>query len=564
MEKQTLLESLKVAAEQEDALLVSREISEMRSRFEDLMIEEDRLFQIKQLEAKENGETPEEAQEDPIRSEFYTLLNEYKERKATAVRHKKEAEEANLRRKKALIDRLKELISSEENIGAAISSYKEIHESWKLVGDIPREKRQDIQSEYSRLLETFFYHMKIYRELREHDLKRNYQLKLDVVKRIQALENVQQLKDVEQSLKALQNEWEETGPVGNEEWESLKTNYWEAVRAIYVRIQASYDERRTEQSTNIEAKKALAQKAADLITNLPTTSTKEWEEATKTVLAFQEEWKTIGFGPRKENEEIWKAFRASCDSFFAAKKVYFDSIRGQFDEIAQKKQALIDRVQALKDSTDWKNTTEKIVLAQRQWKELGNAGQRMEQKLWKDFRGVCDSFFNAKQAHFSAQDQALEGNLTAKLELIERIKLAEVPADKKSALTFLKELAAEFTAIGFVPMKQKDAIYAAYREAMNGHYDKLKLEAHEKDTMQFQARLENLKASPNADRAIERERTDLKEKMNQLKSDILQYENNLGFFAKSKGADALRKEVDIKVAAAKEKIADLQAKLKQI
>lgn len=562
MEKIALLDTLKSLSQQEDVLSVAREVSELRSRFEDVVIEEDRQFQIKQLEAQERGETVEEQPEDLIRQEFYNVYGEFREKRNTAQRERKETEEANLRRKRSLIDRLKVVIEKEENIGAALTAYKEIHEQWKEVGDIPRDKRQDVQSEYSRLLETFFYHIKIYRELREHDLHRNQQLKLDVIKRIQALAAVENIKDVEQSIKALQNEWDETGPIGNEEWENIKNLYWDAVRAAYTRIQGFYDEKRTEIAENLAKKKSIAQRAAELVEQVKAEVPKDWKEVTDLLIGLQNEWKTIGFGPRKENEEIWKEFRASCDAFFETKKSFFDTIRSQFDGVAEKKQALIQKLEAIKTSTEWKTTSEKIVSLQKEWKTLGNAGHKFEQKLWKEFRAACDHFFNAKQAHFSEQDQALAGNLTAKNELIEKIKTTVLPEDKKEALALLRDFAAAFNAIGFVPMKEKDNVFQAYREALNGHYEKLKLEGAEQDRMMFQAKMDTMKASPNADKAMAREKSDLNEKMNQLKSDILQYENNLGFFAKSKGADALRKEVENKIAAAHRKIEDIKNKIK--
>jgi hypothetical protein len=562
MEKVALLESLKTLSQQEDVLSVAREVSELRSRFEDVVIEEDRQFQVKQLEAKEQGETVEEQPEDLIRNEFYTLYGEFREKRNTAQRERKETEEANLRRKRSLIDRLKVVIEKEENIGAALTAYKEIHEQWKEVGDIPREKRQDLQSEYSRLLETFFYHIKIYRELREHDLHRNQQLKLDVIKRIQALADVENIKDVEQSIKALQNEWDETGPIGNEEWENIKNLYWDAVRAAYTRIQSFYDEKRTEIAENLEKKKSIAQRAAELVEQVKAEVPKDWKAVTDVLIGLQNEWKTIGFGPRKENEDIWKEFRASCDAFFETKKSFFDTIRSQFDGVAEKKQALIQKLEDIKTSTEWKSATEKIVALQKEWKTLGNAGHKFEQKLWKEFRAACDHFFDAKQAHFSEQDKALAGNLTAKNELIETIKSTVLPEDKKEALALLRDFAAAFNAIGFVPMKEKDNVFQAYREALNGHYEKLKLEGAEQDRMMFQAKMDTMKASPNADKAMAREKADLNEKMNQLKADILQYENNLGFFAKSKGADALRKEVENKIAAAHRKIEDIKNKIK--
>jgi len=562
MDKAGLLEALKALVSQEDALAVARDVNDLRGQFEDLILEEDRQFQVSQLEAQEKGEEVPEKQADPIRQEFYELVTAYRERRNEQQRLKKESEEANLRKKKSLLEQLKELVSGEENIAAAMAAYKEIHEAWKAVGDIPREKRQDMQSEYSKLLETFFYHIKIYRELRDHDFKRNHQLKEAVIQKVQELSNLEQIKDVEQALKLLQNEWEEIGPVLNEDWEDLKNRYWDAVRAAYTRIQAFYEDRRKELTENLELKKELVLKAASMVKDLAMNTPKDWEAATQQLLALQEQWKAIGFGPRKENEEVWKEFRANCDAFFEAKKAFFDDIRKQYDDVAQAKQALVEKVHDLKGSTDWKDTTMRILAIQKEWKSLGNAGHRFEQKLWKDFRSACDHFFEAKQAFYAEQDAALEGNLEAKKALIERIKSAELPAEKRDALTMLRGFSAEFSEIGKVPMKEKDAIYQAYREALDAHYQKLKLEGDEQERMMFQAKLDSLRSSANPDKAMARERAELHEKISQLRSDILQYENNLGFFAKSKGADSLRKEVESKIMAAKRRIDELQQKLK--
>ena len=564
MDKSTLLEQLQALAAQEDALAVAREVAELRTQMEDLCLEEDRKFQIAQLDAQEKGEEPIEKPVDEVRNAFYELLGQYREKRVAQQRIKQDAEEANLRRKKSLIERLKEVVEKEENIGAALAAYKEIHEQWKEVGDITRDKRQEIQSEYSRLLETFFYHIKIYRELREHDLHRNEQLKLDVIQRIQQLMSLDQIKDVEQALKALQNEWDEIGPVRNEEWENLKNAYWDAVRATYTRIHGFYEEKRSELSANLEQKRILANQARELVLDLKAASTKEWDGATKKLLELQESWKKIGFGPRKENEEVWKEFRASCDEFFSQKKSFFDTLKGGFDRIAQQKQDLIDKLNVIKDSQEWKDTSAEIVKLQGVWKKLGNAGQRNEQKLWKEFRGACDHFFNAKSAFYAAQDEALAGNLVAKQELIEKIKNTPLPEDKKEALAILRTYAADFSALGKVPMKEKDNIYNAYREALDSHYKRLKLEGAEQERVMFQAKLDTLKASPNADKALQRERIDIREKITRLENDIRQLENNLGFFAKSKGADSLRKEVEGKIEASRNRIQDLKNKLKQL
>lgn len=565
MEKIEFIEKLKALTSQEDVLSVSREVSELKARFEDFRIEEERLRQVAFLEAQGNGETAEyERLPDPLKDEFYQIYSEYREKKAAVTTAQKLEQEANLRLKKNLIDRLKNLISEEENIGVAVATYKEIHEAWKQAGDVIREKRQDIQAEYSKLLESFFFNLKIYRELKEHDLKRNLQIKTELVDKIKQLAETDAIKEMEAAIKALQNEFDETGPVPQEEWENTKNAYWEAVKAVYAKIHDFYEGKREELRSNIDKKQALLDRVKEFTASLQEeiTSTKQWEELTQTLLSFQEEWKKIGYGTKKENEELWVAFRQECDTFFARKKAFFESIREQFDKVADSKKKLVDQVIALKDSTEWKATTEAILKLQQEWKKLGNAGQRNEQTLWKDFRGACDSFFNSKQKHFEESDKLNETNLAAKLDIIAKIQAYEVPEDKRQGLNDLREFSAAFNAVGKVPFKEKDNVYNAYKTAIDGHYTKLKLEGAEKDKAMFQAKMDALKANPNADKMIDRERRDMQLQIQNLKQEVQQFENNLGFFAKSKGADLMKKEIESKINAAKRKIEEYQRKIK--
>lgn len=563
MEKVEFIEKIKGLVANEDALAVNREVNELKSSFEDFCIEEERLRQVAFLEAKQEGDDAVyEKIPDPLKDEFYQIYNDFRERKTAQLTALKLEQEANLRHKKNLIDRLKTLIQEEENIGVAVATYKEIHEAWKQAGDVVREKRQEIQQEYSKLLESFFFNLKIYRELKEHDLKRNFQIKTDLVEKIKALSTSDSIKEMEASIKTLQNEFDETGPVPQEEWENVKNAYWEAVKAVYAKIHDFYESKREELRQNIERKQSLLDEVKAFNTSVEANTTKAWEELTQTLLKFQDDWKQIGFGTKKENEELWVAFRQECDAFFAKKKAFFESLRSQFDEVANAKRKLIERVQALKDSTEWKTTTDAIVKLQQDWKKLGSAGQKSEQLLWKEFRGACDSFFNAKQKYFEESDKQNETNLVAKLDIIAKIQAYELGDDRRKALDDLRDFSAAFNAVGKVPFKEKDNVYNAYKTAIDAHYAKLKLEGAEKDKAMFQAKMDALKANPNADKAIEREKRDMQLQIQTLNQEVQQFENNLGFFAKSKGADAMKKEIEAKINAAKRKIEDLKRKIK--
>lgn len=562
MEKAGFLERLKELTAQEDVLAVSGEVNELKSKFQDFLTEEERQRQAAQLE-NEHGDEESSTQEDSIREEFFALYNSFRDKKTAVASAHKIEQESNLRLKKKLIERLKTLITEEENIGVAVATYKEIHEEWKQIGDIPREKRQEIQNEYSKLLESFFHNLKIYRELKEHDLKRNSQLKRELVEKVKQLNGLESIKEIESSIKALQNEFEEIGPVVNEEWEEIKHAYWDSVKAVYAKIHDFYEGKRHQLQENIEKKRALFEEVKSFLTSFDEPSTiKAWEEKTHELLDFQNKWKEIGYGTKKENEELWHEFREQCNLFFEKKKAFFDVLKEGNKKIADAKKALIAKAHSLKESTDWKETTNAFLKLQQDWKNLGHAGQKTEQHLWKDFRGACDSFFNAKQNHFAEADKQNEVNLQAKLDIIAKLEAYTPAEDKKKTLEDLREFSAAFNAVGKVPIKEKDKVYEAYKKAIDGHYSKLKLEGEEKERAFFQAKMDSMKANPHADKLIDRERREMYQQIQTLKHEINQYENNLGFFANSKGADALKKEVENKIEHAKRKIEEYQRKMK--
>lgn len=565
MDQTDFIEQLKSLTANEDVLAVSNEVNELRSKFEDYVLEEERKLQVAQLEAKDKGEELEVPENDFGKEAFYEVYDQYRQKRKDAIDSRNAVEEKNLQTKRSLIKKLQEVVTKEENIGAAFSSFKEIQEEWKEVGDIPRNKRSDIQSEYSKLLEDFFYNIKIYKELKEHDFHRNKQLKEDVISKLKELNKAESIKEVESQLKLLQNQWDEIGPVPNDEWETIKGAYWTEVRSAYERINRFYEDRRAKQVENITKKEELIKRTSDILEGIEDLDhVKGWDSRTKKILDIQKEWKTIGFGPRKENEEVWKKFRSICDEFFAAKKAFFEKAQVEFDAVAEKKKALIDKAHELKSSTNWKETSKQLVQLQKQWKQLGHSGKRHEQKLWRQFRSACDAFFNARQAHFKEKDKEFETNLKEKEALIKEISSAKLPEEKKEALAILKDLSTRFNNLGMVPKADKDRIFKSFKEAMDAHYRSLKLEGKEKEETLFRARLETLQASPDSFRKFQDLKSGMRKDIDKLKKEITQLENNLGFFANSKGADALKKEVEKKIRKAQDQIEGIKAKMKLI
>lgn len=565
MEYQHFIDELRALLASEDLLEINQHVNDLRSNYENYVLEQERLHQIATLDAQEQGQEAPELPHDFGKEEFYALIDQYREAKKKIQDEKSDVETKNLKEKQQLIARLKAVITDEENIGAAFAAFKEIQETWKTIGDIPRKNRNEIQSEYSKLIEDFFYNIHIYKELKDHDFHRNKQLKEALIEKLKGLRTETSVKELEHQLKAIQNDWEDIGPVPNEEWEGLKDSYWTEVRSMYNRINRFYEDKRSEQKENITKKEGLIKAAEEILQQVPNLETaKQWEVATDSLLTIQTNWKTIGFGPKKENDEVWKKFRSVCDAFFAAKKAFGSVAQKEFDAVAEKKKLLIDQALAMKDSTDWKNTSEKFIRLQKEWNAVGNAGKKHEQKLWKQFRAACDDFFSAKQKHFSEKDHEFEANLEVKKALIEEIKSLQLATDKNEALEQLRTLSARFASAGLVPLKEKERIFKQFKDAMDAHYQALNLEGKEKDAAMFRAKIDTLSASPHASKQMAGMKQDLRREIDDLKREILQLENNLGFFARSKGADALRAEVEKKIEAANRKIDQAKQRLKMI
>ncbi len=559
-----LLEQLIAFESQDDLIAIGREINEVKINFEDHLMEAERVQQIAALDAAEKGEPIESMDFTDIKNEFITRYKAIQEQRKQQISLKDTLERENLKLKKGLLEELKRIIESEEHIASAFQSYKNIHETWKKIGDIPRDQRDGIQKEYARLLEIFFYTMRIYREIKDHDYKRNLQLKQKVLHKLQQLRNEEEdLKSVEQQLRVLQDEWEEIGPVQNEEWELIKPKYWETVRQIYDKINVHYEAQRQVYVQNIAAKRTLVDEILGLHTAAGEAKTnKDWDKLVEQIKAVQESYKKIGPGSRKDNEVVWKAFRAACDGFFDLKKSYSKAQHEAYSGLIEKKKALIDAVNALKDSTEWKTSSQKIIGYQKEWKTIGNTG-KVENKLWAEFRAACDAFFNARDEANQSAEKDREHNLTLKLALVQRINELEI-SDRSEALKMLRSLAAEFSELGQVPLAKKDEIYTAYKGALDAKYGSLALSAKEKEDMAFNAKIDSIQASPERNKLLQKERFDIRKQIERIEQEANRMETNLSFFARSKGADSLRNEVENKIKDMQQQVSKLKTKLKQL
>ncbi len=496
-----------------------------------------------------------------LNAQILNLIQEFKNNKLNYKNAIKDEEEKNVLLKEEIITDFRNLIEEEENLGALFGKIKEIREKWNLVGNVPQKAYQKLQAEYSKLNEDFSYNINIYKALQDNDLKINYSLKNQVIHQVKELQESKNIKELEKQVRVLQRKWDEIGPTYKEHWENLKEDYWTTVQKIYDRIKEHYEGQKEVQLENLAKKQALIDQLKE-VASQRFDNHKDWDITTKAIINLQEDWKKIGFVPKENNESIWKEFRTIANTFFDNKAEFYKERNNDFDEKANKKKALIQKVAELKDSKNWRDTAETIRKIQDDWKKIGHAGRVNEQKLWKEFRTNCDAFFESRAKHFEVQDEANGENLTLKETLIKTIEDFKPTEDIKETLAKVKEFSKQFSAIGNVPFKDKDAIYKSYKTALDNIYDKLDLSKAEKEKVLFEAKMNSILSSANPLKTIQFEKEKIRTRINEMTKEIANYENNLGFFSMSKGSESLFKGVENKIEAGKKNIENLKKQLR--
>ena len=545
---------------EDDLLSISREVSKLKTEFDDWLLHSEGKQQVASLKAKESGENIEQIDFSEIKESFFALFSKYKETKKQQLDLKNKLEFENLKLKTSLIGDLKNLVENEENIGTAFNGYNTIQETWKKIGDIPRDKRDNIQKEYSRLREHFFHNITIYKELKEHDYKRNTQLKQKVIMKLQTLRNeCGQIRELEKTLRVYQDEWEDIGPVHNEDWDGLKTSYWEVVRFIYDKINKHYEQHRASQQENLKMKQViLAELKEFLDLQKDIEGPKGWQKATDKVIKFQAAWKKIGFAPKKENDAIFREFRSLCDSFFKSKKEYY-KYRDNNDKVARDaKKVLILEANDLKSSEDWKEASHALIQLQKKWKTLKGAG-RYEKKLWEEFRGACDYFFNKKEETTKANEKQLSLNLIARKKFISTISSLNV-----SSAEDIKKVAHNFQGLGDVPPSSLGGVLKDFNKALKLQLEASDINPQEIDLLLFRAKIDGAASSQGSADQLARDKKSMRLKISELEKDLIKAETNMGYFSLSKGAEKLLAQVNENNDKIKAEIELLKRKIKLI
>ncbi|MEZ4755971.1 MAG: DUF349 domain-containing protein [Flavobacteriales bacterium] len=496
---------------------------------------------------------------------FKQLLDAFNQR-VNDIRRRKAKEEAdNMAAKKAIMEELKALIANEENISTAFTRFNELHEQWQAIGPVPAQHYRELQTDYSHLRDEFYYHIRIYKELRDHDLRKNTALKQALVSDMQSLAQKDNIRELETMVREYQEKWQHIGPVVREEWEAVRDGFWNATRAVYDKVHEHYRARRAEHEVNLSAKQGLIDKVAALMERTASAGAKEWKQLTDEVLELQNAWKQIGFATKKDNERIWKEFRNACNSFFDAKKTYFDSLKDQFRAAREKKQALLEEAVSLKDSKEWKRTADRLKALQQQWKEAGSAGPRDENKLWNKFREACDSFFQNRKATFAKQDEEQAANVQQKESLLAEIEGFQLSGERNKDLNSLKEFSTRWMNSGRVSPRMFDTLNERYRAALDKHYGQLKMEGDERRRMQFQDHVESLKSAPDGRDRMERESRFVKRKIEEVQAEMRQMEQNMGMFNfKSASGEAMRKEMEKKIERLAREVERLQGQHREL
>lgn len=490
---------------------------------------------------------------DADEQHFKELFVTYRKMRDQHIAMLEADKEENLKIKLQIIEELKELINSDETMNTTFTRFRELQTKWKETGLVPQQNVKDLWETYNLHIENFYNFIKINKELRDLDLKKNYETKLALCEQAEALALEQQIVEAFRKLQKLHDEWRETGPVALEYKEALWERFKEASSRINKRHQEHFESLKAEQNKNLALKSELCQKTEALLTR-PMLSRKDWNKANDELLEIQKVWKTIGFAPKKDNNRIYERFRTACDKFFELKRDYYAGLKTEMEHNLAQKNELCEQAETLAMSEDWKHATDELIALQAKWKQTGPVARRYSDQIWKRFRAACDKFFERKAAHFSTVDSEHEQNLKLKQALLEEMKACDINAGGFEAI---KAFQRRWSQIGFVPIKQKDALQKEYKAVVDAMFATLRSNERDRSMNRFKERVSNMKGGSQ----LRLEREKLYNKVRQMEQDIALLENNIGFFSKSKNAEALIADVREKIERTKKDMAELIEKV---
>lgn len=501
---------------------------------------------------------------DEYEQKFKELVSAIKEKRTEIAKAAEQLKEENLEKKNRIIEKIKEFISSGEDVNKYYNEFKQLRQEWNDIKLIPQEKATELWKNYQLYVERFYDLLKINNEFRTYDFKKNLELKTALCEAAEKLEEEPDVVSAFYQLQNLHHEFREIGPVAPEMREEIWGRFKKASTVINKKHQQHFEELKAKEQGNYEAKQAICEKIESIdCTALKTFA--DWDEKTNEVIALQSEWKTIGFAPQKLNVKIFERFRAACDAFFKAKSEFYKTIKTEKNENLQRKIALAERAEALKDSTDWKKTTEELTRLQKEWKTIGSVSKKYSDAVWNRFISACDYFFEQKKNVFAGQKSEEQANLAAKQELIEQIESIPEDADPAEALKTVKELQEKWNSIGFVPFKEKDKIYKRFIASVDKWYDSYRQGVSDRKISAFKDNIDRIASKDgNAVNGLYRERDKVVKMFESMKSELATYENNMSFLNVSSKNSSFMQEINKKIEKLKSDIKLAEEKLAAI
>jgi hypothetical protein len=536
------------------------EANELKSAF--YAINHQKLEQQK-LDHRETGAQMEDfvAVPNALEDVFKELFNKYRDNKAKYVHQKEEAEKKSLAQKTEVLKGLKDLIDNEQNIGKSFDRFKDFQDRWKSIGPVPKEKATDLNTEYRAQVDRFYYNITINKELKEYDLSKNLEIRNMIVSKLEELATADKIKEIEFILAAAKEEWDDAGPVKPEYFQGLRERYYEATKVLHKKIQDHYSERKSEMETNLDAKKQMVARVLELA-SMEGASLSKWNKNTEEVMKLREDWKLIGMVERKHNNAVWNEFKAALDNFFDKKKEFLGEARESFQGHRSEKEKLIERAEQLKDSTDWKEATDKFKRLQDDWKKIGSAGQRDENKLWTRFRGICDDFFNRKKAFFDTLDDRQAANLKLKEEVLTKMNTTKLEGSKEDGLAAIKAFGKEWSAIEHVPKNDMKRVSDDFDKANDRLYAQLKMDKGQVENVRFKDKVDRMSEGKEGADQLYKEEQFFRKKIDEKKDELMKYENNMAFFKHAKPDNPLLISAQKTIATLKSELAHFEEKLK--
>ena len=506
---------------------------------------------------EENGTDAEyKPQTDEAEIRFKELYNIYRTKRDEATALSDKEKEENYAAKLAVIEELKQLVDSEEALNTTFAKFHDLQARWRNIGQVPQARVSDLYETYNLHIENFYDYVKINKELRDLDWKRNLEAKTALCEQAEALSEATAIVEAFHKLQKLHEEWREIGPVAIEHKEGLWERFKAASTIINRRHQEHFENIKAEQIKNFERKSALCEELEKLAAEAPT-SHKAWNKASERVQAIQAEWRTIGFAPKKDNNKVYDRFRAACDKFFEVKHTFYSEAKDDMAKNLEIKNALCERAEAIAEREDWAKATEELLALQAEWKKSGTVARKYADAVWKRFRAACDKFFERKSQHFSSVDNEYSANLAAKKSLLEEMAQAVV-----KSFDDIKEFQRRWSEIGFVPIRNKEELQKQYKAALDKLFATIRNADRAQQINKFKNKVSSMREA--GDKRLRTEREKLYNRVKQLEQEIQTLENNIGFFAKSKGVESMIAAVEEKIARAKQDMADAIERVKLI